>query len=47
VDWIYLAQDKNQYQILVNTNEPLASIKGGTFLDQLSDYKLFTEELDT
>jgi hypothetical protein len=29
MDWIHLAQDRDQWQALVNTvNEPLGSIKG-------------------
>jgi hypothetical protein len=39
LDWIHLAQYKVWWLTLVNTgNEPSNSIKGGEFLDQLSDY---------
>jgi hypothetical protein len=36
VDWIHLAQDRDQWQALMNSNEPSGSIKGREFLDQLS-----------
>jgi hypothetical protein len=38
VNWMHLAQDRNQWRaIYENDNEPSGSIKGGTFLDKLSD----------
>jgi hypothetical protein len=33
VDWIHLAEDRDQWLNLVNTNEPFGSIKGEKFLD--------------
>jgi hypothetical protein len=33
VDWVHLAQDRNQWRSAVNTIELLGSIKGGEFLD--------------
>jgi len=37
-NWIYVAQVRDQWQALVNTvNEPSGSIKGGEFLNYLSD----------
>jgi hypothetical protein len=39
VDWIHLAHDRVQCKVLVNiVNETMVSIKGGEFLDQLSNY---------
>jgi hypothetical protein len=32
MDWIHLAHDKGWWLALVNTNEPLGSIKDGNFL---------------
>jgi len=44
VDWIHGSQDGDQWWVLVNTvNEPLASIKGGEFLDWFSAYKLLND----
>jgi hypothetical protein len=38
MDWMHLAQDRVQWQALVNTVMNLqSSIKGGEFLDLLSD----------
>jgi hypothetical protein len=38
VGWMYLAQDRDQWQALnEHGNEPSASIKGREFLDLLSD----------
>jgi hypothetical protein len=37
MDWIHLAQARDQCWVLVNTNEPLGFIKGNEFLDWLSD----------
>jgi len=34
MDWMHLAQDRDQRLSIVNTNEPSGSIKGGEFLDQ-------------
>jgi hypothetical protein len=40
VDWIYLAQaDSCEYD-----NEPSGFVKGGEFLDQLSDYQLLKKD---
>jgi hypothetical protein len=34
VDWMQLAQDRNQWRAVVNTvNEPLGSVKGEEFFD--------------
>jgi hypothetical protein len=33
VDWIHLAQDRDQWQAHVHGNEPSGSIKDGEFLD--------------
>jgi len=33
IDWIHVAQDKDQWLDFVNTNEPSCSIKHGKFLD--------------
>jgi hypothetical protein len=34
VDWVHLAQDRDQWRFLVqHGNEPWISIKGGKFLD--------------
>jgi hypothetical protein len=34
VDWIHLAQHRNQWRVLSESgNEPSGSIKGGEFLD--------------
>jgi hypothetical protein len=39
VDWTHLAQNRDQWRDLVNTvMNPLGSIKGGEFLDSLSNY---------
>jgi hypothetical protein len=39
VGWMYLAQDRNQWQTPVEcSNEPSGFIKGGEFLYQPSDY---------
>jgi len=38
VGWIRLAQDRNKLRAVVNTVINIMVIKGGTFLDQLSDY---------
>jgi hypothetical protein len=39
VDWMHLAQNKDQWQVLVNTAmKPSGSIKDWYFLDQPSDY---------
>jgi hypothetical protein len=32
-DWIHVAQDRDQWQAVVNTVKPLGCIKGGEFLD--------------
>jgi hypothetical protein len=45
VYWIHLAQDRYQWQDLVNTNEPSGSVKGGKFLDKLSDCQLYGRTL--
>jgi hypothetical protein len=37
VDWIHMAQDRDQWRDLVNTNEPWGSVKGGKFLEELSE----------
>jgi hypothetical protein len=37
-NWIQLVQDRVQWQAFVHGNEPSGSIKGGEFLDWLSDY---------
>jgi hypothetical protein len=34
VDWIHVTQDRDQWQVLVNTS---GSIRGREFLDYLSD----------
>jgi hypothetical protein len=39
-NWMHLAQDRDQWQASVNSNEPLGSMKGREFLDWVSDYKL-------
>jgi len=39
VDWLHLAQDRDQLQFLVNDNEPLGYIKGRKF-DYVSNYLL-------
>jgi hypothetical protein len=36
VDWIHLAQDRDRWWALVNSDKPLGSIKCGEFLDWLS-----------
>jgi hypothetical protein len=36
--WIHLTLDRDQWRALVNTNEPSDPIKGGEFLNYLSDY---------
>jgi hypothetical protein len=33
VDWINLAQDRDRWLAVVNTNEPSGFLKGGKFLD--------------
>jgi hypothetical protein len=33
MDWIDVAQDRNQWRALVNTNEPSGSIKLGEILE--------------
>jgi hypothetical protein len=38
VDWIYLAQDRGQWRAIEHSNQPSGSIKGGEFLDHLSDF---------
>jgi hypothetical protein len=41
LDWIQLARHMTQWLDLVNTvNEPVSSVKGRYFIDQLRDYKL-------
>jgi hypothetical protein len=41
VDWMHLAQDRDQWWGHANTvNETSGSIKGGEFLEQLSDCQL-------
>jgi hypothetical protein len=42
LDWIHLAQDRDQWRALVNINEPSVSIKGGEF-NWLSDYCLLKD----
>jgi hypothetical protein len=45
VDWIHLAQDKDQWRCLnEHGNKRLDSIKGGEFIDWLSDYQLLKED---
>jgi hypothetical protein len=39
--WIILAHDRVQWRALVNTSD---SIKGGEFLDQLTDYQLLKND---
>jgi len=43
VDWIQLAQDKTSLGYYEHSNEPSGSIKGGTFLDHLSNYQLLKD----
>jgi hypothetical protein len=38
VDWMHLAQDKDQWRALVKTVMNVGFIKGGELLDYLSDY---------
>jgi hypothetical protein len=38
VNWMHLAQDRDQWQPLANTAMNPGSIKGREFLDYLSDY---------
>jgi hypothetical protein len=33
VDWMHLAQDRDQWRALVRTDEPLGYIKGGELTD--------------
>jgi hypothetical protein len=40
VDWMHLAQDSDQWRAVVN----MCPIKGGEFLDQLSDYQLLKKD---
>jgi hypothetical protein len=42
VDWTHLAQDRGQWRALVNLWD---SIKGGEFLDKLSECKLLMNDL--
>jgi len=44
VDWIRLAQDTDSWWALVYTNEPPGSMKGGEFLDELSDFWLLKKD---
>jgi hypothetical protein len=45
MNWIHLAKDRGLWWVLVtHGNEPSGSIKGGEFLDKLSDYKLLKNE---
>jgi hypothetical protein len=44
VMWIHMAQDNNQWNANVNSNEPFSFIKCGEFLDQLSDSWLLKKE---
>jgi hypothetical protein len=39
-DWIHLSQERNRWRVLVNAvmNTHSGSIKGGEFVDKLSDY---------
>jgi len=45
MDWIHLAQDRDQRWALANRimSEPSGSIKCREFLDYLSDYMLFKD----
>jgi hypothetical protein len=45
VHWICLAQDRGQESV-TGCNELLASIRGGEFLHQMSDYQLLRKESD-
>jgi hypothetical protein len=40
MDWIELAKDMVQWRTSMNVN----NIKGGDFLDQLTDYQLFKND---
>jgi hypothetical protein len=40
VEWIYLDKNRAQWRDLVNAKELPDFIKGGEFLDQLSDYQI-------
>jgi hypothetical protein len=44
VDWSHLAQERDQWQALVNTNEPSGSIQGRELLEKQSDYKLLKKD---
>jgi hypothetical protein len=38
VDWIHLDQDRDQWWCCEHSNGPSGAIKGGDFLDYLSDH---------
>jgi hypothetical protein len=44
VYWIHLAQNRDQWRLLYG-NVPLGSIKGGEFLDYVSDYQRLKKDL--
>jgi hypothetical protein len=45
IDWIHLAQDKDQWRALVNTVMKLpSSIKCSEVLEQLSDWRLLEKD---
>jgi hypothetical protein len=44
VVWIRLAQDRDQWRTVVKTNKFPGSLKGGEFLDKLSDYYFLKKE---
>jgi hypothetical protein len=47
--WICLVQYSIQWPVILNThgNESSVSIKGGTFLDQLSEYQRLRKDCST
>lgn len=41
MDWIHLAQDRDWWRVLVNSDERSDSIQYRKHIDQLSDYQVF------